>query len=73
MAAILNLRKILNMSLCCLSMSNMHSENEKDPAHRFRTMHVFSILTTNYRSLSPLMAAILDFFEISNMGCVESL
>ena len=39
----------INMSLCCLSMGNMHSENEKDPAHRFQTMHVFSILTTNYR------------------------
>ena len=35
--------------LGCLSMGNMHSENENDTAHRFQTAIHFNISEANYR------------------------
>ena len=70
MFAILYLRQILNMSR---SMGNMHSENEKYPAIDYKQHMLFSILTSNYRLLSPLMAAILLLLKFNFCIIIDNL
>ena len=40
-AAILNILKILNIGFCRTIIGKFHTENEKDPPHRFRPVHKF--------------------------------
>ena len=39
MVAILNFWKKLKTDFCCLIIGNIHDQNEKDPANKFRAMH----------------------------------
>ena len=67
-AVILDFLKILNMGFCCSSLGKIHAENEKDLPHRFRPAHAFQCFSWKLMIIMAIMAAILYFLKILNIG-----
>ena len=68
MAAILDFWKIWNMSFCCTIIGKLHVVNRKDQPLRFRPTHTFLYFSCKLSIIIAIMAALLDFLKIWNMG-----